>query len=401
MEAGLALNELGGVYRKLLDFARSEHAIRKALSIFEELGLSLGQAQSWHKLGDLFTEQYQWPIAEEAYAQSIKLKLECFEHDGEAISQCALAALLINVGRLKEAERAANRAWEIVSEDGSPWQKWHSLIRLLRIKVEQGDPAATQGIAARLVEAVRGNPELEAAAVDLRAMSDASDWDGVKNQLDRAGITGAGQTQPPAPAIQPAGERSSPLRDPDREMAGEFQKIDHNKLGADLDAIPAGPQHATAFHDFIFSALQAIFYPALRDPRKEDGMQSGRKRVDIVFNNGARDGFFEELRSNYQILCPFIFWECKNYSSDPANPELDQIAGRFSNKRGKFGIVVCRKIQDKAIMLQRCKDIVNDNRGWVLVLDDDDIKTLLKLRAEGNPRAIQAFLNGEMRKLLL
>lgn len=211
MEAGLALNELGGVYRKLLDFARSEHAIRKALSIFEELGLSLGQAQSWHKLGDLFTEQYQWPIAEEAYAQSIKLKLECFEHDGEAISQCALAALLINVGRLKEAERAANRAWEIVSEDGSPWQKWHSLIRLLRIKVEQGDPAATQGIAARLVEAVRGNPELEAAAVDLRAMSDASDWDGVKNQLDRAGITGAGQTQPPAPAIQPAGERSSPL----------------------------------------------------------------------------------------------------------------------------------------------------------------------------------------------
>lgn len=127
MEAGLALNELGGVYRKLHDFARSEDAIRKALSIFDEIDLSLGQAQSWHKLGDLFTEQYQWPIAEEAYAQSIKLKLECFEHEGEAISQCALAVLLINVGRLKEAEVAANRAWEISSEDGSPWQKWHPL----------------------------------------------------------------------------------------------------------------------------------------------------------------------------------------------------------------------------------------------------------------------------------
>lgn len=182
--------------------------------------------------------------------------------------------------------------------------------------MEQGDPAGTQGIAARLVEAVRGNPELEAAAVDLRAMSDASDWDCVKTQLDRAGITGPAQTQPPAPAIQPARERSTPLRDPGREMAhGEFRKIDHNKLAADLDAIPAGAQHATAFHDLILTTLQVIFYPALREPHKEERIYSGRKRVDIVFNNGARDGFFKELRSNYQILCPFIFWECKNYSS--------------------------------------------------------------------------------------
>lgn len=52
-------------------------------------------------------------------------------------------------------------------------------------------------------------------------------------------------------------------------------------------------------------------------------------------------------------------------------------------------------------MLQRCKDILHDNRGWVLVLDDDDIKTLLKLHSEGNPGEIQAFLNGEMRKLLM
>ena len=168
-----------------------------------------------------------------------------------------------------------------------------------------------------------------------------------------------------------------------------------------MDVIPMGAQHATAFHNFIFGALQAIFYPSLRYPQKEEEIHGGRKRIDICFNNGARNGFFEELRSNYQLPCPFIFFECKNYSSDPANPELDQITGRFNDRRGKFGAVICRKVQDKAKMLHRCKDALNDNRGWVLVLDDDDIKALLKFRSEGKQAEIEAFMNGEMRKLLM
>jgi hypothetical protein len=199
-----------------------------------------------------------------------------------------------------------------------------------------------------------------------------------------------------------ARETSKPLRDQDIEMAHmEFREIDHQKLAADLDTIPPGAQHATAFHNFIFGALQAVFYPSLRYPQKEQEIHDGRKRIDISFNNGARTGFFDELRSNYQLPCPFIFFECKNYNSDPANPELDQITGRFSEKRGKFGVVVCRKIQDKPKMLQRCKDALHDNRGWVLVLDDDAIKTLLKFRAEGKHAEVEAFMNNKMRELLM
>jgi len=199
-----------------------------------------------------------------------------------------------------------------------------------------------------------------------------------------------------------AAQGSIPIQDEAMEMAHlESREIDHRKLEADLAAIPAGAQHATAFHHFIFGALESIFYPSLRYPQKEQEIHEGRKRVDITFNNGARDGFFQELDSNFKVICPFIFFECKNYSTDPANPELDQLAGRFGEKRGRFGIVICRKVENKQLMLKRCKDTLNDGRGWIFVFDDEDIKHLIKLRAERKFGAISEFMNQEMRKLLM
>jgi len=199
-----------------------------------------------------------------------------------------------------------------------------------------------------------------------------------------------------------ARQTSKPLRDEAMEEAhAEYREIDYSKLAAELDAIPSGAQHATTFHNFIFGALQSVFYPSLRYPQKEQEIHDGRKRIDITFNNGAQDGFFDDLRVNYKIYCPFIFFECKNYSSDPANPELDQISGRFGDKRGWFGIIVCRKVQDKALMLKRCKDTLHDNRGWILVFDDDDIKQLLKFRAGSQFKEISAFMNGKMKSLVM
>ena len=87
MEAGLALNELAGAYREMGEFARAENAIRRALAIFEEISLPLGLADSWHKLGDLFDKQHQSRDAEEAYAKSIRLKLECSDVQGEGKPQ--------------------------------------------------------------------------------------------------------------------------------------------------------------------------------------------------------------------------------------------------------------------------------------------------------------------------
>lgn len=95
---------------------------------------------------------------------------------------------------------------------------------------------------------------------------------------------------------------------------------------------------------------------------KSRGKQS-RKRIDITYQNAAKNGFFEFLVNN-NIPCPFVICECKNYSEDPKNPELDQLSGRFSPRRGRFGILICRKVEDKSLMAKRCKDMADDDRGF-------------------------------------
>jgi hypothetical protein len=197
-------------------------------------------------------------------------------------------------------------------------------------------------------------------------------------------------------------DRSRPLNDQELEWPHQdVREINYEQLASDLDEIPTGAQHATNFHNFIFGALEAIFYPALRYPQKEEEIHEGRKRIDITFNNGDRLGFFAELNSKYGVFCPFIFFECKNYSSDPANPELDQLSGRFSDKRGMFGGLVCRRVTDKALMLRRCKDMLFGKHEVILVFDDDDIKTLLKMRSEGNLAGINRFMHEQMRRLAM
>ena len=176
--------------------------------------------------------------------------------------------------------------------------------------------------------------------------------------------------------------------------------IDTCRLIEKLGAIDEGREAANEYHNFIVEALKTIFFPALQKPNKEQNIHEGRKRVDIVFNNKANKGFFFDLIQRHKVRCPYVFFECKNYSSDPKNPELDQLTGRFSRRRGNFGALVCRKVKDKEVMLQRCKDSIHDNRGYVLVLDDFDIKRLLQLRAN-DPDGIDNYMDDLFRQLMM
>jgi hypothetical protein len=139
--------------------------------------------------------------------------------------------------------------------------------------------------------------------------------------------------------------------------------------------IDAGRDAATEYHRAIENFLTALFYPNLTSPQIEYPIHDGRKVIDISYANVATRGFFGWLAKHYP--CAMIFIECKNYSSDPANPELDQIAGRFSPRRGQVGLLICRSIDDKERMAARCRDTANDGRGYVIALDDDDLRELL------------------------
>ena len=53
------------------------------------------------------------------------------------------------------------------------------------------------------------------------------------------------------------------------------------------------------------------------------------------------------------------------------------MVGRFSPRRGKFGIIICRKIEDKELFGRRCRDAANDGQGFIVMLDDDDLTELV------------------------
>ena len=166
-----------------------------------------------------------------------------------------------------------------------------------------------------------------------------------------------------------------------------------------LRNIPTGKDGATDYHKAIKGILTAIFYPSLVYPKLEEEINEGRKRIDIVYSNADARGFFYRLGK--QLPCPFIMFECKNYKADIANPELDQISGRFSPNRGQFGIIVCRKIDDKEKFFERCRDTAQEQRGHIFALDDKDILTLLKWRIADEANKIDKFLDSLHRKIVM
>lgn len=148
-------------------------------------------------------------------------------------------------------------------------------------------------------------------------------------------------------------------------------------LGELLDAVGAvapGKAGATPYHRSVAALLTALFSASLGNERIEKGLHNGLKRIDITYDNVAGDGFFRWLSLHYPSAVVVV--ECKNYESDPKNPELDQIAMRLSPTRGQFGLLIARSISDRARMDGRCYSAAADGHGYVVALDDADLRRL-------------------------
>jgi len=156
-----------------------------------------------------------------------------------------------------------------------------------------------------------------------------------------------------------------------------------------LKNIKAGNDNASEFHKYCIGALEFLFFPTLNNPQKEREIHDGRKRIDIVFSNNAPGGFFYEMRTTPSTHAAMIIIECKNYSYDPANPELDQIAGRFSPLRGQFGIIIARHFNNRPLFINRCIDTAKDQRGIIIPISDDDIIKMLNAVINDQRRDIE------------
>jgi hypothetical protein len=169
------------------------------------------------------------------------------------------------------------------------------------------------------------------------------------------------------------------------------QPPDFDALLSAVTTVKPGKAEAGRYQRAAMNLLTPLFYPWLSMPQYEDKINNGRKRIDITYVNAATAGFFDWLARRYNA--PYVFVECKNYTEDPANPELDQLAGRFSPRRGDFGLLVCRRIADKDLFAARCRDLADADRGYTIGLDDADLAALVKARQEHDtPGAITMLL---------
>jgi hypothetical protein len=178
----------------------------------------------------------------------------------------------------------------------------------------------------------------------------------------------------------------------ERAFAGALIKV--------LQKIPLGPAAASEYHSFMIGVLSFLFFPGLICPIKEFEIHSGRKRIDIRFTNSGDRGFFQTIIQSPQTRAISVPVECKNYSSEIANPELDQITGRFGHTRGFFGMICCRSMDNKHKFIERCRDAALDSRGYVIPLDDEDIIQMLTAISNDNRKAIESFLRARFDRLI-
>ncbi|MFN0217851.1 MAG: hypothetical protein ACKVP4_03435 [Hyphomicrobium sp.] len=199
-----------------------------------------------------------------------------------------------------------------------------------------------------------------------------------------------------------------------KELKGQQGALGNKDFDEDFDAetfaftlkerlarCATGDKSASEYHSLMIGILTFIFYPHLIWPIKEKEIHKGRKRVDILFTNSAQDGFFYRALVAAQTRSTHLPVECKNYSYDIGNPELDQLSSRFGHHRGFLGILTCRKDDRRALTTERCRDTAQDGRGFIIVLTDEDINKLLAFVGQNDQKAISRFLQHRYEKLVL
>lgn len=182
----------------------------------------------------------------------------------------------------------------------------------------------------------------------------------------------------------------------------EIENIDQprfDKLLMAVTSLPTGNDHATAYENAIEALLSAIFFPSLSASEKQSRIHDGRKRIDIKYVNSAAKGFFSWLAAHYP--CAHVFVECKNYGHEVANPEVDQLSGRFGPSRGQVGLLVLRSVKDEKLLARRCADTARDQRGFIIYLTDKDLVALVKDYTSSNGSSDYPLLRKKFEGLVM
>jgi hypothetical protein len=182
---------------------------------------------------------------------------------------------------------------------------------------------------------------------------------------------------------------------PDQPALFDYDLFCAKRLGQ----IEAGRLGATAFHRVAELILRRAFRGALDGWETEKEVDDGRGRIDLFAKNRAERGFFDRVRDHFGIKCPYVSIECKNYSGDVGNTEMNQLSSRLNSKRGQLGVLVCRTIKNRKNCLDHARDHVKKDE-YIIVLTDSDLQRFCEASRENDRDAIDNLMEDRLQDLL-
>lgn len=187
------------------------------------------------------------------------------------------------------------------------------------------------------------------------------------------------------------------------ESGGTTDRDELERLVAALPKIATGNTAATRYQMAVMAIFQLLFQSQLGTMKPEETIFGATKRVDIRAENDKEVGFFFNLRKLYGLICPIIFFECKNYAGDPANAAFDQLLGRLNPTSTQVGYVVCRAISDPDKAQARCKEVyLREGRAKLMLwITDSDIADMAAAYITGGSRAVDAILKERFERVTL
>lgn len=163
-----------------------------------------------------------------------------------------------------------------------------------------------------------------------------------------------------------------------------------------LRSLSPGQEDALKYQRLIYLILGRLFRPNLKNFKFEKTTTT--ERIDITVTNDSEKGFWMRLSNKHQIPCGWIMFECKNEENDPENTDFQQISSRLKPRRGRFGMLVCRKTKNFDKLLQRCKSFL-DKDEYIMPIEDSDILHLLDFKMKGLEVEIDDYLSEKFENL--
>lgn len=168
-----------------------------------------------------------------------------------------------------------------------------------------------------------------------------------------------------------------------------------------LELTLKGKSDAYKYEALIKLIIRYIFDKHFKNPIIEDQYEidQGRKRIDIKVNWRQGSELKDIIITEHGLKSSFVPVECKNYSKPLKNPEYAQIIDRCNKRHRHFGIIICRERVNNKEVLRQCQDRWNNHEYLIIVLDDEDLKTLLKYRDREHQDKIIEFINRKIEEV--